>query len=343
MEYVVIGSGIIGLYTALNLLERFPHKASSILVVAEFLPGDESNRFTSPYAGGNFSCISGSDSATLEHDRYTYTNLKRVCDLLGGPECGLDYCYSTEYFDEMPSGPKIKSIASYLDEYRVLAPHELKGAAFGIRFRSFSFNCPVFLVNLKKYLQTKGVQFKRQKLERLEDAFGDGVEVVFNCTGLGAFSLKGVDDKAVYPVRGQVLLVKAPHITENTMRWGKDYATYLIKRPYSNDQLILGGYIHKGNWSTDVLSEQTRDILERTSELIPELFSKNPRGPRADDLEILRGAAGLRPGRDGGVRIEREKVYGKTVIHNYGAGGYGFQAGLGMGRDAVALLRESRL
>jgi D-amino-acid oxidase len=31
-------------------------------------------------------------------------------------------------------------------------------------------------------------------------------------------------------------------------------------------------------------------------------------------------------GREGGARIEAEKIEGRLVIHNYGAGGTGFQA-----------------
>lgn len=49
--------------------------------------------------------------------------------------------------------------------------------------------------------------------------------------------------------------------------------------------------------------------------------------------------AGLRPSREGGARIERDEllVGGKkrAVVHNYGAGGTGFQAGYGMALDAV--------
>ena len=46
--------------------------------------------------------------------------------------------------------------------------------------------------------------------------------------------------KNVYPGRGQVVVIKAPHIMENVLSWGDREPTYIIKRPYSNDQLILG-------------------------------------------------------------------------------------------------------
>jgi len=53
-------------------------------------------------------------------------------------------------------------------------------------------------------------------------------------------------------------------------------------------------------------------------------------------------AAGLRPSRIGGARIEKEVLSrGQTVVHNYGAGGTGYQAGMGMAKSAVDLAMDS--
>ena len=56
-------------------------------------------------------------------------------------------------------------------------------------------------------------------------------------------------------------------------------------------------------------------------------------------MEVLAAFSGLRPSREGGARVERENMnidgQERTVIHNYGAGGTGFQAGYGMALDAV--------
>lgn len=312
--------------------------------MAEFFPGDESIRYTSPYAGGNFSCITGNDPETLAFDKYTYTNLQFVLKALGGPEAGLQRTVSTEYWDTKPPRAKINSLRSYLDEYSEIPESELPlGTEFGIRFLSWSFNCPKFLLSLKTFLEENGVIFTRRKLTHISQAFLPDTKVVFNCTGLGARSLGGVEDTKMYPTRGQVLVIKAPHITENVMRWGDDYATYIIKRPHSNDQLILGGFMQKDDWRADTFSDQTRDILSRTTALLPDILLKNPGGAEIEDLEIVRSAAGLRPSRHGGVRIERESIdEGKVVVHNYGASGYGYQAGLGMAEKSVQLAMEGR-
>ena len=78
---------------------------------------------------------------------------------------------------------------------------------------------------------------------------------------------------------------------------------------------------------------------------------------KSSETEILGAFAGLRPSREGGARVAREDVKvgaaGRRaiVVHNYGAGGTGYQAGYGMAVEAVdtvmgeinALNTQSRL
>lgn len=85
---------------------------------------------------------------------------------------------------------------------------------------------------------------------------------------------------------------------------------------------------------TATYAYETRSILERTKALDETLASSEP--------EVLASFAGLRPSREGGARVESEQVtiHGRrrTVVHDYGAGGTGFQAGYGMASDAVDLV-----
>lgn len=67
--------------------------------------------------------------------------------------------------------------------------------------------------------------------------------------------------------------------------------------------------------------------------MLPALDSSN--------TEILGAFSGLRPSRQGGARVTREEITldgtngQRVVVHNYGAGGTGFQAGYGMAVEAV--------
>ena len=82
------------------------------------------------------------------------------------------------------------------------------------------------------------VQHLQQVAEGGAHAFTPGragkqqVDAIIACPGLGARTLGGVEDKDVFPVRGQVVLVRAPWIkfgrTASHLRDGR--WTYVIPR-----------------------------------------------------------------------------------------------------------------
>jgi hypothetical protein len=80
-------------------------------------------------------------------------------------------------------------------------------------------------------------------------------------------------------------------------------------------------------------SDETKDIISRVGGLGTEIAEH--------DFDVLAAFSGLRPSREGGARVERHAVVvagvRRPIIHNYGAGGTGYQAGYGMAVDAVRL------
>jgi D-amino-acid oxidase len=60
--------------------------------------------------------------------------------------------------------------------------------------------------------------------------------------------------------------------------------------------------------------------------------------PRLADPRILRVVAGLRPYRDGGIRLEAEPRGDRWLIHHYGHGGAGFTLAFGSAEEAAALV-----
>lgn len=91
------------------------------------------------------------------------------------------------------------------------------------------------------------------------------------------------------------------------------------------------------NSTGDTFSSEVDSIVERTTTLLPQLAE--------DGMEVLAVFAGLRPSREGGARVERTNIsLGKSrcgiLVHNYGAGGTGFQAGLGMAQDAISTVED---
>lgn len=69
-HFVVLGAGVVGLSTALELRDAFPR--AEIVVVAKHFPGDRSVEYASPWAGANW-CSMATDNGALEgYDRVTF-------------------------------------------------------------------------------------------------------------------------------------------------------------------------------------------------------------------------------------------------------------------------------
>ena len=84
-------------------------------------------------------------------------------------------------------------------------------------------------------------------------------------------------------------------------------------------------------------------IMHRAIKVCPALV---PPGASVDKLRVIRHQVGLRPGREGGPRIERQ-IYQHAMhgpleaAHCYGAGGFGFQASYGMAEKAIRFINEA--
>lgn len=344
-------AGIIGLYTAFILSQQ--DRGHDITIIAEYLPGDQSVDYTSPWAGGNFSTVSADTPLAQHHDKLTYLGLQEMVDLFsngqggngelgtGVERMGLQKLKATEYYEareDAPSQAKLDNMKSFIPDLREVPKDQLpKDKVYGITFTTWNFYCPKFLVFLKDYLGSRGVTFIRHnRLEHIDEAFkvssAGTTKVVFNCTGLGARTLGGVCDSSVYSTRGQVVIVRAPHVNENMSVDGSVFTTYIIPRPHSGGLVVCGGYMQAHNYNGgSTYGYQSASILDRVKRLMPGI----------EPFEVVREAAGLRPSRVGGVRIEREnREDGKVIVHNYGAGGTGYQSGYGMAFDGVALIQD---
>lgn len=100
---------------------------------------------------------------------------------------------------------------------------------------------------------------------------------------------------------------------------GEEEVNYLMNRAVGGGT-ILGGCMQKGNWESQPDPELAMRIMKRCVDLCPELTN----GEGIEKLSIVRHAVGLRPMREGGPRIEKEKIDGSWVVHCYGHAGWGY-------------------
>jgi D-amino-acid oxidase len=145
-------------------------------------------------------------------------------------------------------------------------------------------------------------------------------------------------DDTVIPVRGQIVLVRndpGVMLTISGTDDGDDECCYIMKRACGGGT-VLGGTYQKGRSESQPDPNTAMRIMKRAVELCPQLTG----GKGIEALDVVRHGVGLRPLRTGGVRIEKERIGEGWVVHNYGHGGWGYQASYGCSADAVELVDE---
>jgi glycine/D-amino acid oxidase-like deaminating enzyme len=243
----------------------------------------------------------------------------------------------------------------YLDfKHHVVHSHSLKTAD-----TSVVVTPDVYLPWLRAKLESAGVRFLRAEVPSLAAAAKLApCDLIVNASGNGARFLLDVADEKCVQVRGQTMLVKcgAPEVhIRHALRW--DEYTYVL--PRGDGTAILGGIKEFGNIDPGINDQLKRSVSVRVRR--DPSFAPVPR--RADspqihkrchamlpahvpakfeDLEIVRDLVGIRPEREGGVRVELEDMGGLKVVHAYGLTGGGYVYSYGMSA-AVKKLADSAL
>lgn len=312
-----------------ELLERGV-EPTQISIVAEHLPGDQSIYYASPYAGGYYTPIL--DDQSLQYARYTYENMDKLRQFLGGDGSGIARAVTIEHSEEPFERRLIKAL-SFIPDLEV-GKSSVAGCSQYMKFNGIVFNTPTMTGKMIEKFKLLGVSVTRKKLASLLEL---GNATIFNCSGLGAAQL--VNDDKVFSTRGQVMVVRAPHMKKVILSWTADASTYIIPRPESKThEVILGGFYQPKRFDANTYGDESADILARVTKLCPELLSNNASGSSVEDLEVMRTVAGARPTREGGVRIEKEKTANATIVHNYGACGTGYLCGMGMAAVGVDMV-----
>ena len=243
--------------------------------------------------------------------------------------------------DLFSTNPWFKNV---VPDFRILPKQELpSGIDSGTAFTSICINTPMYLSYLVGQLSKNGAVLRRAVLNHISEAAGmhssgQKADVVVNCTGLLASKLGGVMDTDVIPARGQIVLVRndpGSMLTVSGSDDGDEEICYIMQRA-AGGGTILGGTYMKGSWESQPDPNQAVRIMKRAVEMCPALTG----GKGIEALSVIRHGVGLRPLRTSGVRIEKEKIEGTWVVHNYGHGGWGYQASYGCSEGAKELVDD---
>ncbi|KAF2853383.1 D-amino-acid oxidase-like protein [Plenodomus tracheiphilus IPT5] len=366
----ILGAGVIGLSTALTLSASHPD--TPITIVATHFPGDRSINYCSPWAGANWSSMA-TDNGPLEH--YDLLTFHRFTQLLNGEtvhgcrvsrpgegnDAGLGKMGMWAFFDAEKEEAGVLSEGTGKVWYdglvggiREMRKEEMPGdAVYGMDIPStFRINTQVYLQWLQAQALSKGITLIRRTYPSISSLLTDipATTLLVNCTGIGSLHLSDIKDTALYPTRGQTLLIEEPKVPITRMyEFEQRYlrsqqrihptTTYIFPRPLHGG-IILGGSRDDNNWSAEWDEQLGRDIIQRCCELCPELGSVGE-----VERRVVGRNVGLRPSRNGGPRIKFEsdtRKWGVPVIHCYGHSGAGFQSSWGTAERVLELVHEQQ-
>ncbi len=170
---------------------------------------------------------------------------------------------------------------------------------------------PIYLPHLFKRFIANGGTFEQKTITTLAQ-LSELDTVVINCTGLGAKEL--CNDDELHSMRGQILRCKKMGIPSCVNSIHKGALSYVINR---SEDCIIGGTDYENDWNLNVEQHDTDLVVQRLHES----------GLTSDTPEVIEELVGLRPRRTA-VRFEYDEKY-KNVFHNYGHGGAGFTVAWG--------------
>jgi D-amino-acid oxidase len=307
-DIVVVGAGVVGLSTAILLAEA----GLSTRVVAAEPP----SRVTSVAAGALWGPVRCGPADQCR--AWAQTGLAELTVLADEPSAGVHQSHGRSVARAAESPP---SWAGLLPDLRLLDGAELPaGFSSGWSYTAPAVNMPVYLEYLlNRYAGAGG----RVEYATVSSLAAVDAPVVVNCTGIGARSL--VPDESVVPVRGQVVVVQNPGISEFYVDHGADDTPdYVYAFPH-DDVVILGGTAEEGASDWAPRPEVSARILRDCAAVFPALR----------DARVITERVGLRPCRPE-VRLEAEALPGGRVLwHNYGHGGAGVTLSWGCAREVA--------
>ena len=313
MRVRVVGAGVVGLTSALRLVEA----GHQVQVVAAGL-GESTTSAVAAALWYPYRAV-----PTAQVTQWLTTSFAALDALAGDPSTGVRFRRGREFLREPAPDPWWRSAvpdlgrisedqlpAGYLDGYQLTLP---------------VIDMALHLDWLAARLRDCGAVIDTRRLTDLPTALA-GVEAVVNCAGLGARELAG--DRTLTPVRGQVIVVEQFGLNEWLLDQNDpEQLTYLVPR---GETVILGGTSEEGDADLEVRPWSAEAMLARCAAL----------APAAAGARILSHRVGLRPARPA-VRLETEMATDGPIVHCYGHGGAGVTLAYGCAEEVVE--RISRL
>jgi D-amino-acid oxidase len=319
----IIGAGVSGLTCGIVLQER----GYDVELKADKDTGDTTSAVASaiwyPYHVGD-EADEDAKAAKADVDKWARTSYRRLQSLIGLSDSGvsmIEFRFESRNYIPLPN-------------WEVPRPRRLLQKDLAAGYRSgYAVDVPVmetppYLRYLREWFGIDRIK-SQVKVEQLGDV-DPNFKVIVNCCGIDGPRFSKTDPSIMKPGRGVIVYGKSSleyaFLDTDDEKEGK--LTYIVPRRQNGDCVFGGSDDLITNWNLDVTDKEKNAIIERCRQIDPSLTTTEPR-------------AGLRPLRAKGVRLGREEIDGRTVIHNYGHGGAGLTLSWGCALDVADLVDQA--
>eukprot|EP00924_Labyrinthula_sp_SR-Ha-C_P008313 snap_masked-scaffold_11-processed-gene-9.10-mRNA-1 protein AED:0.15 eAED:0.15 QI:0/-1/0/1/-1/1/1/0/362 len=353
-KILIIGSGVIGLATAVQIRKKLGKQYEVIIYSPE-----HPSKTVSVVAGGHWEPFhvepvdlanKWAEDTLIHYLKVLNGNAK--CHEVETMPCVLYSTKETFSDEELPgwknaanSFPNMEVVS--MNEFASKCPEKLHGDVLKyksvLQSTTIVMNTPFLLQQFIKKLETDpGVQlfFNEPRISSLYQLSKIrkkvGADLVINCTGLGAADFFPEEKTRLKPARGVVLYYQRPKSYLGSMVQGirdgflapsEDFPVYTIPR---GDVLVCGGTFLFDDPNPNPRPMEVEKIRENAMRVCPSV-SKS---------KLIKQVVGFRPHRIGGIRFDCVEFEGGKIINNFGHSGGGWTLHIGAARATVSLIKE---
>ena len=316
-KIAVIGAGIIGITTAITLLEQ----KYNVTVISK----------DDPLATNSDAAVAcwhpPSDRRPLLQ-RLSLASLPKLNELSKLANSGVSWITVLKYMKSSSSYQE-NSWMKHVETRTEIPEAAIKNALYPYMLM---LKVPLADVNLYrpfllKLFASLGGKLELRKVEKFDELIGH-YDAIINCAGWETKYL--LNDRRVHPVRGQTMILEVPANYKTPISFGighlNAYATF---RRQSQDCVI--GTSYKVNDSKTALSKLEKDdIFAKVAQFFPAI----------KDFKIKQEKVGLRCGR-WDVRINSEWMDKTLLIHCYGHNSSGFSSSWASADEVLKLCQAA--
>ena len=258
-KITVIGLGCIGLVTALTLFTR-GYKNIEII-------GENFESTPSQLAGGLFEISLTANYSKEqkeimnEHFKHTYFEYKNIIE---GQHPFIKYGvveidFYSDFYEENVGLSYLANLGLVQKPEKVILKIKKTDNRFNMtHFRTYHIITTLFMANLMKVVEIWKIPLVRKKIQNFNEINSN---IIFNCTGLGAYELN--DDKDVFPICGHAFVLKNQETSKSNyiLRFAKiqglenqSYNGSLYYMPKTSG--FIGGSFVKGYFGDDDVTNQ---------------------------------------------------------------------------------------